>query len=504
MCRKSIFFIFIVSLLGLVGPARADTIFHWTFDGTPGANIVSDTDIVSGAVATKFDDLTLDPNAENTLTYGEGNAWFNTIGTCADFFNTPGDNDPGVGLRVADPGEDSALDLSTLDECTIEAFVYVYEARQQVIIRKYSASDGVYYIDTRDGGNFAVRLAGGGEDTGDGGGVCRDLKYEENEWYHVALIWDGDGIKFYVDGEQSQELGPNSVPEIPFEGPIGDSDRALGIGCIIRDNNDPQPGSSGQFFQGRIDELRISDEAIDPNLFLLYGLPENAKNPKPANLTESLCPGEVTLCWAPGIYADYHDVYFGTNVDDVVDANSSWPVGTSVYKGPQNLDANCYEPESLELGVTYYWRIDEANDPCDDSPWKGEIWRFTTNDGNAFDPNPDVGATLVPIDSNLSWTPGCLAVSHDVYFGTDYNDVNDANSTSHPNVDYNNVDVNEYDPDPCGLDYYTVYYWRVDEVNDTNVWKGRVWSFSFSTTSSMRPRTILFTILPAASITAMG
>jgi hypothetical protein len=32
--------------------------------------------------------------------------------------------------------------------------------------------------------------------------------------------------------------------------------------------------------------------------------------------------------------------------------------------------------------------------------------------------------------------------------------------------------------DPCGLDFGATYYWRIDEVNDPNLWKGDVWSFT--------------------------
>jgi hypothetical protein len=36
----------------------------------------------------------------------------------------------------------------------------------------------------------------------------------------------------------------------------------------------------------------------------------------------------------------------------------------------------------LSLDTTYYWRIDEVNDPNPDSPWIGNVWSFTT--GNFF------------------------------------------------------------------------------------------------------------------------
>ncbi|MHC4647192.1 MAG: LamG domain-containing protein [Planctomycetota bacterium] len=67
------------------------------------------------------------------------------------------------------------------------------------------------------------------------------------------------------------------------------------------------------------------------------------------------------------------------------------------------------------------------------------------------------------------------AVSYDVYLGIHFDDVSEADSVFHSGVEYSNVDVNFCDP--CNLEYDTIYYWRVDAVNDTNLWRGDVWSF---------------------------
>ncbi len=92
----------------------------------------------------------------------------------------------------------------------------------------------------------------------------------------------------------------------------------------------------------------------------------------------------------------------------------------------------------------------------------------------AFNPNPTDGATGVDPNTVFSWSPGKDAASHDVYLGIDYNDVNDANTSS---PEYKgNQDVNSYDP--CGLDLLITYYWRIDEVSGPSVWKGEVWSFT--------------------------
>ena len=218
-----------------------------------------------------------------------------------------------------------------------------------------------------------MRLGGNGEDIGDTNGVCHDLTFDVNDpnWYHVALVWDGSAVKFYVNGVQSQQLGPNSLesgPEIPFTGPIGDSDRGLGIGCIVRGNSIP-PSSSGQFFHGRIDEVRISDEALDPSEFLLYGVVDMATGPYPYNGAD-VCPRDVNeLSWRAVKDAKTHDIYFGTGPNDVNESADPCVVGH---------DSNCWKPPSLELGVTYYWRIDEV---YDGNVWPGGIWGFTLDDG---------------------------------------------------------------------------------------------------------------------------
>ena len=54
----------------------------------------------------------------------------------------------------------------------------------------------------------------------------------------------------------------------------------------------------------------------------------------------------------------------------------------------------------------------------------------------AANPSPGEEVMGVPRDVNLSWTPGLYADKHDVYFGTSFNEVNDANRASHPGMLY--------------------------------------------------------------------
>jgi len=92
----------------------------------------------------------------------------------------------------------------------------------------------------------------------------------------------------------------------------------------------------------------------------------------------------------------------------------------------------------------------------------------------AFRPYPAEGAVNMDPNVVLSWSPGKAALTHDVYFATDFNDANDANTVSSAYM--GSYDVNSWDP--CGLDYDTTYYWRVDEVGPYGTCKGDVWSFT--------------------------
>jgi hypothetical protein len=99
----------------------------------------------------------------------------------------------------------------------------------------------------------------------------------------------------------------------------------------------------------------------------------------------------------------------------------------------------------------------------------------------AREPVPENESIDIPRDVVLSWTPGIYADTRNVYFGTVFNDVNEA-SPDNPLGVLVGPDQQETTYDPPGLlDYNQTYYWRVDEVNDTepnSPWRGKVWSFT--------------------------
>ena len=112
----------------------------------------------------------------------------------------------------------------------------------------------------------------------------------------------------------------------------------------------------------------------------------------------------------------------------------------------------------------------------------------------AFSPTPPDGALYSGTFVTMSWKPGDFAVSHDVYMGDNFDDVNDGlGDTFRGNLElkftYLVAGFPTY-PFPDGLVPGTTYYWRIDEVNDANAaspWKGEVWSFTVPSSKAYEP-----------------
>ncbi|MBL7189782.1 MAG: LamG domain-containing protein [Phycisphaerae bacterium] len=110
----------------------------------------------------------------------------------------------------------------------------------------------------------------------------------------------------------------------------------------------------------------------------------------------------------------------------------------------------------------------------------------------ALSPTPADGALHEATWASLSWIPGSLAVSHDMYFGTSFDDVNNGTEgtfVGNLGVTSQVVGFPAF-PAPDGLEPGTTYYWRIDEVNDTDPnspWKGDIWSFSIPPKTAYDP-----------------
>ena len=112
--------------------------------------------------------------------------------------------------------------------------------------------------------------------------------------------------------------------------------------------------------------------------------------------------------------------------------------------------------------------------------------------GSARGPDPANGALHEDTWITVSWRPGDFAVSHDVYLGDNFDDVNDGAGETFRGSQVETYFVAGFPgfPYPDGLVPGTTYYWRIDEVNDSepnSPWKGDVWSFSIPPKTAYNP-----------------
>jgi len=179
-------------------------------------------------------------------------------------------------------------------------------------------------------------------------------------WTHVVGQYSPPFMRVFINGTLSQEWN-------------------VGTGKINANNNNLLIGkaSHGQPFAGGADDLRIYSRALtveEIQQAMRGRRPGPATSPAPAKAATDV-PRDVTLSWQAGPYAATHDLYLGTTFADVNTASTAKPVGVLASQGQTGTS---FTPGRLELGKTYYWRVDEVNKAPDQTVFKGDVWSFTT------------------------------------------------------------------------------------------------------------------------------
>ena len=283
---------------------------------------------------------------------------------------------------------------------------------------------------------------------------------EDDTWYHVTLVFDGQGntdekMKIYINGilETSGDHPDDAVDEGGASLWVGELDANRGFA-----------------WDGIIDEVRLYDHALSEVEILsaMEGKPwPYAFGPEPAD-GALLSDTWINLSWSPGALAVSHDVYIGDNFDAVNEGAEGTFIGNQADTFAVVGFPGFPFPDGLVPGTTYYWRIDEVNDTETDSPWKGDIWSFSIPPKTAYAPNPANGAESVDVDAELSWTGGFGAKLHTVYFGDNFTEVDNAiGGQVQGTTTYTHGT----------LKMAKTYYWRVDEFDIVETHKGNVWSF---------------------------
>ena len=294
--------------------------------------------------------------------------------------------------------------------------------------------------------------------TGGGTNIYTTTTYNDGAWYHAAMVKSVDTIALYINGELVDTAADTS------EFNPGDT---FGVALGILDHE----RAPDRVMIGAIDDFRIYDRPMSQEEIQAIMVVEPwpyAWGPTPAD--GALHPETwVNISWVPGPFALSHDVYFGDNFDDVnAGAESTFQGNQTATFLIAGFPGFAY-PGGLVPGTRYYWRVDEVNDTNPDSPWKGDVWNFLVPPKIAYEPIPADGAKFIDPSAAVSWTAGFGAKLHTVYFGDNFDDVNNASG---------GLAQGPMTYAPSGLESGKTYYWRIDEFDAVTTYKGDVWSFT--------------------------
>jgi hypothetical protein len=202
------------------------------------------------------------------------------------------------------------------------------------------------------------------------------IKYEFDKIYKLyeMLVWNYNGesiLSMYGFRDVSVEYSIDDVNWIQIEG-VSEFSQAPGTDGYASD-------ITIEFGDVTAKYVRITAGSNWSNgLFDQYGLsevrfmyiPTSARGPdQPANGATDVALDTI-ISWKSGREVVEHDIYLSKDRQSVID-------GTAFVT---TVSQSSYGPLSLELGSTYYWRIDEVNNTAVIPLWPGDIWSFTTQE----------------------------------------------------------------------------------------------------------------------------
>jgi len=195
------------------------------------------------------------------------------------------------------------------------------------------------------------------------------LEYEFDRVYklHQMRVWN-----YNVMFEPVLGFGPKDVTvEYSTDGAewsvLGDVElaQASGQADYVANTTVDFQGVAAQFVRITINSNRGGRSQYGLSEVHFLQIPVLAREPQPASDATDV-DVDSALAWRSGREAVMHDVYMGTD-----------PNALSLL---DSADQAGYDPGELNLGTTYYWQIDEANEAEAISLWEGEAWSFATQE----------------------------------------------------------------------------------------------------------------------------
>jgi len=210
-------------------------------------------------------------------------------------------------------------------------------------------------------------------------GAWIEFEFDMAYKLHEMLVWNSNqfvepavgygckdvSIEYSVDGNDYKALGRTGEFAQATGTPDYTHNTTIDFGGVAAKNVRLTISSN---WGGILQQYSLSEVRF------LY-IPLRAREPDPDSGAIDVNVDDVTLSWQAGREAASHDVYISTDEQAVIDSNVPVITVTEASHGPLSLD----------LGQTYYWKVNEVN--IDEIPMmlEGDIWDFTTRDSLVVD-----------------------------------------------------------------------------------------------------------------------
>jgi len=172
---------------------------------------------------------------------------------------------------------------------------------------------------------------------------------------------------------------------------------------------------------------------------------------------DTVVEGAITISW----YKNQHNI-LGYILERKAD-------GEFTKIAELGADSTCFADSSINPDTDYTYRV-RAYTQDDTSRWSNYLKVTSANVGGlpsqAYSPSPVDNRRQITAGLVLKWKKGLLTDYHKLYLGT----------VNPPPFVADIYTSNTYTPED--LDLHSVYYWRVDEVNEKGITTGETWKFN--------------------------
>ncbi len=194
------------------------------------------------------------------------------------------------------------------------------------------------------------------------------------QWYHFAVVVDGDRIDMYadyLDGNGFQEAGTHMLTPGIDHSLLPTGNWTFGRGWF--------GGNFVDHIAGNLDDIRFSNVPLTPDQFLhsLY-----AHQPDPVQNAETVPTSQSTLSWINRDGVDVCEVYFGKNTSEpnALSYKNVLTLIETIQSPPKECTIDI--PTTLAEGDVCYWVVDSYRGlaPPAEPNLPGIIWTFTVHD----------------------------------------------------------------------------------------------------------------------------